>query len=472
MRKFLKSVMSFSLGPLVGAILSFITVPVITHFINPTEYGRTSMFLLAQTTIATVVYLGMDQAFVREYNNLKDNIKKLLFNSMIIPISISIIIGILIAIFSESVSSFLFGTTEEHISVYALSLVIPFMVLENFALLKIRMEEKGLMYSVFTISLKTIILILTVFFLLFYERSFRSVVYASALGEIIIGTILYFVVIRKYSFDKNLFDTQLQKQMLKFGLPLVPAFAVGWVLTSMDKIMLRTMCNYEELGLYSAAFKIVSVLSVLQACFTLYWTPVAYRWYQEKRPVSRFDFVGKVISIFMTTVCLAILLLKDIVTIILGNNFGKAIMIFPFLLLYPVLYTMSEISGLGIGFKRKTIYTLLVTSAAALVNIGLNWYLIPIFQGKGAAMATGISYIVFFWLRTIISRKLWHKFKLNIYIFANVVVFVNCAVHTFLSGYLPYIITATILFIMIIYLMFYFKKNHVISRIKSGEFSQ
>lgn len=469
MRKFLKSIGSFSIGPIVGAILSFITVPIITHFISPTEYGKTSMFLLAQSTISTVIYLGMDQAFVREFNGFKDKIQKLLLNAMIIPVSLSLFVGIILVVFDDHISNFLFGVVNEHIAVYALALAIPFMIFENFSLLKIRMEEKGLLYSFFTIFLKTIILILTILFFLVYENSFRSVVYATALGEIFTGILLYFVVLRKYNFEKELIDKDLQKQMLKFGLPLVPAFAVGWILTSMDKLMLRTMCNYEELGLYSAAFKIVSVLSVLQACFTLYWTPLAYRWYQEKKTVFRFEIVGKVVSILMTTVCMGVLLLKELVALILGYDFRNAIMIFPFLLLYPVLYTLSEITGLGIGFKRKTIYTLLVTSVSAIVNVALNWYLIPIFKGKGAAIATGISYVVFFWLRTIISRRLWYKFRINIYFVTNIIVIFNCAVHTFMQGYVPYLITLFTLLVMAVYLIIYFSKNNLTGRIKSGE---
>ena len=154
MRKFLKSIGSFSIGPIIGAILSFITVPIITHFISPTEYGKTSMFLLAQSTISTVIYLGMDQAFVREFNGFKDKIQKLLLNSMIIPVSLSLFVGIILVVFDDHISNFLFGVVNEHIAVYALALAIPFMIFENFSLLKIRMEEKGLLYSFFTIFLK------------------------------------------------------------------------------------------------------------------------------------------------------------------------------------------------------------------------------------------------------------------------------------------------------------------------------
>ena len=60
MHNVIKKFGAFSLGPMVGAIISFITVPIITHFITPDENGRASMFILAQSTMSTVMYLGMD----------------------------------------------------------------------------------------------------------------------------------------------------------------------------------------------------------------------------------------------------------------------------------------------------------------------------------------------------------------------------------------------------------------------------
>ncbi len=469
MTKFFKSIGSFSLGPIVGAILSFLTVPIITHFISPDEYGKASMFILAQSTVSTVIYLGMDQSFVREFNLMKDNLQKLLVNAMIIPLSLSLIVGLGSIILSDKVSRILFGTYNEKMAVTALALLLPFMVIETFSLLKIRMEERGLLYSMFTIILKAIVLVLTVILFLSYEKSFRSVVYAAAMGEILTGMILYFVVIRKYKFQRTLLDSKLQYRMLKFGLPLVPAFAVGWILTSMDKVMLRTMCTYDELGLYSAAFKIVSVLSVLQACFTLYWTPVAYRWYQEEKPGSQYEFVSKIIAILMTGVCLGVLLFKEVVAIILGSSFRDAINIFPFLLLFPVLYTLSETTGIGIGFKRKTGYNIVVTLIAGASNIALNYMLIPVFNGAGAAIATGLSYIAFFWGRTLISRKLWHKFDLKIYLVVNIVVLANCAVHTFMDGLVPYLVTSFFLIGLVAVVIIYIRKFNLIGRLKNGE---
>lgn len=442
MKQLLKKFSAFSIGPIVGAVLSFITVPLITYFITKDEYGRASMFTTAQNTVAMLVYLGMDQAFVREFHQSKGRVDNLLTNAIAVPMLCVALLDIFVLFNVPWVSRLLFDTPDEHLAVYALALMIPFMIVENFSLLKIRMEEDGLKYSLFTILLKLWTLVFTVLLMFLWEKSFRSVVYAISLATVLNGLCLYMISLRKIHFFRQKLDRPLLKRMLRYGLPLIPTYAIAWALTSMDRIMLRAMCSYDELGLYTGAFKIVSALSVVQSCFTLLWTPVALRWYEEKQPVSRFDLVSKLVSAVMTGLCMAILLCKDIVAVILGPNFAQAIYIFPFLMLYPIMYTMSETTMVGISFTRKTAYNIVVSALAAATNIVLNYLLIPIWQGRGAAIATGVSYIVLFWIRTLISGKLWHRFPLSLYVVYTALVIVNSWLHTFTTGVLPYAVSA------------------------------
>lgn len=437
----IKKFSAFSIGPIGGAVISFVTVPLITYFISPEEYGKSSMFTLAQGTVSILIYLGMDQAFVREFNKARNNINKLMSNAIFIPAIGVILLSSLVVLNAKYVSMVLFDTPNELVAIYLLSVMFPFMVIENFALLKIRMEENGLLYSFFTILLKVLIFIITILLFVFFEKSFRSVIYAMALSEIINGTILYFVSINKMKLSLKYLDRNLINKMLKFGLPLVPASMLGWVLTSMDKIMLRTLCTYSELGLYTAAFKIVSVLSIVQTCFTLFWTPVAYRWYENKIDNSWFKNIFELVAFVMSELCILLLIFKNLVAYIIGSDFEQSIYIFPFLLMYPVMYTISEATCVGIGFKRKTAYNILISGIAGAVNMGLNCVLIPILYGKGAAIATGLSYLVFFWMRTMISRKLWYRFPIRQFIFYSVIIIVNCGIHTFFSGITIYIIS-------------------------------
>lgn len=449
----LKKFGAFSLGPIISAFLGFITVPLITYFITPEEYGKASMFTVAQGMVSMFVYLGMDQAFIREFNNYRDNLAKLLSNAMAIPISISIAFTLIAISFKDAIGMFLYGTTEETLAVYALAVLIPFMVVENFSLLKLRMEERGIQYSLFTVLLKAWILVITVALFITFEKSFRSVVYAMALGEIINSIIVSIIAIKPLNIKKYEYDKILIKRMLTFGIPLIPAMMMSWTLSSMDKIMIRVECGYVELGLYAAAFKIVNVLSLFQSCFTLFWTPVAYRWNEENIDKEHFNIINRVVAIIMAIMCLGLLIVKDVVGLILGDNFLEAINIFPFLLLYPIMYTMSESTAVGIGFSRKTYFSIVVSGVSCIVNLLLNYILIPVWGATGAAIATGTSFMVFFWVRSSISNRIWWKFDMKFYIPLTILLVTNCFVHTFVKSYSPYVISFISILLVLVFNM-------------------
>lgn len=444
MSKFLKKFGGFSLGPIIGAFLGFITVPLVTYFISADEFGRASMFSMAQSTMSILMYMGLDQAYVREFNQARLENKKdeLLVNAMFLPVFMAMLIGVLIFVFPSFVSQILFDNRNEIFISRSLAVMLPFMIFENFGLLKIRMEEKGTLYSFFTILLKLLTLAFTVLLFVAYEKSFRSVIFASVISEILTSCFVIFTSLRKTNLLHSKLDKALIKRMLYFGIPLMPAAIIGWLLTSMDKVMLRTLCNYSELGVYSAAFKIVNVLGIIQSCFTLFWPPVAYRWHEEKKDNKYFSAVNDIVAVVMVIMCMLILLCKDIVAVILGKNFAQSIYIFPFIMLYPIMYTMSETTCLGISFSRKTGYNIIVTAISGTLNVILNYLLIPSLGGKGAAIATGLSYIAFFWGRTLFSRRLWFKFPIKKYAIYMFVIIINCFVHTFCTNWLPYAVSA------------------------------
>ncbi len=179
---------------------------------------------------------------------------------------------------------------------------------------------------------------------------------------------------------------------------------------------MRQWSSFEEIGLYSAAFKIVTVVSIVQSAFCTFWTPTAFRWYEEKVEGEKFMKVSNMLMCFMNFMFVGIVLFRDLIIKLLDASYASSAIIVPFLLLLPIMYTVSESTCLGISFSRKTSYNIIVSLIAAVVNYILNYLLVPKYGALGASIATGIAYTVFFWVRTLISRKLWFKFKLGFYI--------------------------------------------------------
>ena len=77
---------------------------------------------------------------------------------------------------------------------------------------------------------------------------------------------------------------------------------------------------------------------------------------------------------------------------------------------YPLLLVLSETTAIGISLARKTRYSLAVALVAFTVNVGLNLLLIPAYEAAGAAVATIVSFWLFFILRAECACRVWQPF--------------------------------------------------------------
>ena len=100
-----------------------------------------------------------------------------------------------------------------------------------------------------------------------------------------------------------------------------------------------------------------------------------------------------------------ITIFRGIIVLILGEDYRGAIRIIPFLTLMPILSILFEMTGQGIKFTRKTIYFNYASAAAITCNLIGNTLLVPRYRGVGAALATALTYIVYFFIGTYYSKK-------------------------------------------------------------------
>lgn len=438
---------NFGIGPIIGMVISIVTVPVTTRIVSPEEFGKSSLFSLVQAIFNLVVLLGLDQSYVRFYNQKTIDKQNLLYNCLFIPTVFCFFIICLTILLKRHISIFMFGTYEP-IIMTSFMFFFPALLINRFALLSIRMDLRGKTYSFLNVFQHIVNFIVLIFLLFFYEKTFRSIVFAT-ICSIIINAFLSVILSRQFFPIKRIhIDAKLLKELLKFGLPLLPATVFTWIMNSFDKIALRTFSSFEELGLYAAAFKIVSPLNIIQTIFTTTWIPLAYRWYEEKVSNKKFEQISTMMLAFMVIVFSLIIIFKDIIMLLLGSEYRNTSNIFVFLLFSPIMYTVSETTALGIAFSKKTIYQLLISILAAGINIIGNYLLVPVYGAQGAAISTCICYLVFFWSRTLFSRRLWFRFDISKY-FVNIILLLCFAINMLLWN--NNIIQLILFFIVLLY---------------------
>lgn len=430
MNTFVKRLFLFSIGPIGGAVISFITIPLTTYFVTPKEYGKASMFVLMQTLLGTFLYLGIDQAYTREYHEVK-NKRQLFKNALLIPFILGL--GILFFIFfnSKTVSLILFDQESFSLACLLFGTMLLFMVVERFILLSVRMQEKALEYSVFNLLSKMIILICTLLFVLFIRRDFLAVVYATAIGQMA-GDLYLMVRYRDYLLrDGFILDRKLLGRLMKFGLPLAIAASVASLLNSLGRLALRTWSDYSEIGIFTATLKVAAILSVIQSSFTSFWVPTAYRWYSEKKAMKYYKVVSDGVLLGMSFLFCIVLIFKQLIVWLLSPQYHDAIYLLGFLCLQPVMYTLSETTTLGIVFSKKSYLNIWVSLFSIAPSFLLNILLVPGYGAIGAAIATGVAYIVFFWGRSILSNRHWTGFSLNKHFWVIILMFGSALLNAF-----------------------------------------
>jgi len=444
----MKKLLQFCIGPVSGAAISFIMIPLTTHFLLPEELGRASMFYLVQV-IFQVVCLGLDQAYTREFH-VEENKKNLLLNAIWLPFTLSIGIFIFFALNASFLSRILFDYDYYRLAIWLLGVSGITLVLESFILIKIRMEEKALEYSFYIFVIKMSVAVLTLIFIVFIRTDFLAIVYATIIGQLITRLILFFRYRKMFTISGFKIDKQLSRRMFLFGMPLVISFLFSSLLKISSNIALRFFSDFEQLGLFSAGSKVTNLLLVVQTAFALFWTPTAYKWFKENRNIDDYQLISEAVLAFMSIGFVVLLLSRPLIRILISEQFNEAQYFISFLSFYPIMHTLTSTTTLGINFSRKSYLKIFGDAISLLINIMLNILLIPRFGALGAALAVALSYTVYFLVFTFISFSVWKSFSIKKHLLVISLMLFLCFFDTVYPNYAIFAkLGALILFLVI-----------------------
>lgn len=439
--EFLLKLSSFSFGPVIVAIIGFFSVPIITRMVPPHLYGQLSMSTTVVSLAMLLLVLGLDQAYIRNYAGT-DKPDSMWLTAFMPSFIFACIVSSVVFLFRDRISRILFGEYLLYPAII-LSLTILSKLVEHFLYLRVRMQEAGSFYSVLAIIRKSVTVFVTIIWVLIEGPSLSAlmfpVLFASLLNIFVITISPYGPRLKKMSLD-----TALIKPFLAFGLPLVLASAQMWILNSLDKIALRLWTDFTEIGIYTAAFRLVSPMLIIKSSFSMYWAPVRYRWRQEGVSLQRYQKVADAAAILMALIFIILLSLRWLAVLLLGPEYRDAVTIVPLAMVFPLMYTLSETTFIGVGFSGKTYWETVSTAVAAIANVFLNWLFVPHYGAFGAALATAISFIIFFWVRTLISNRLWEGLKIRVELISTIVIISSATFSIALSNWIADLIVTIV----------------------------
>lgn len=404
MDKKFKSIITMFMGTGINMLLGIITVPIITHIVDPSSYGKASLFQTYINVLVAICLIGMDQAYVRFYyvENSIDYKRRISHSTSAIPITIATIVAIIILVWGRIV--FDVNILDRGF----IGLCVLATVFDTFTKLCVRLEQNTKIYSLLLIVHRLVYAAIIIGLITIFKLDELLAILVGTSISIVVSVLLALSYEHSIWFGsrKKIHSRVAQQELIKYSIPFVFSSIVGWAFTAADKIALQHFSTYDQLGYYSAASNIVVLIAVIQTTFSTVWVPMAVQTFEEDNSNKAFFIKSNdMMALVMIFVGASLILIKDIFAIVLGENYQEAKFIFPCLVLYPIMFTLSETTVYGINFYKKTYWHIIITSISCAVNVGLNAYFVPKLGGRGAAISTGLSYIVFFLVRTIVSRR-------------------------------------------------------------------
>jgi len=466
-----KKIASYAVGPIGASILGFITLPIITWFYSVEDVGRVSMLQVFTSFSVLLFCLGLDQAYIREYHSTTN--KSLLLKATLLPgLILSISFLSIIYLYDVTlISKWLYEIPSAYLSIIT---ILCFLValIARFLSLVVRMQERALAFSMSQLLPKLLFLLIILASIWFgFSKDTYNLITANVLSIIFVFFIFLWntrqdwVVSFRYKIEKE----QLHK-LFSFGLPLVIGGLASWGLNVMDKLFLRALSNYSELGIYSVAMSIAAVAAILSGIFNTIWAPMVYKWESENLvDIFKIDNISEVVLAIVYFVIVLSGLFSWVIPYLLPKQYEVIQFLITSCLIGPLFYTLSETTAVGIALTRKTKLSMFASIGAMLINFIVNYILVPKYGAMGATAATAIAFWSFFILRTEFSKLVWRKIPvLKSYICVTVLTFCTVMSMFFLSENLLAFISLWLVLLFIGFFIFLNTIKRLIVQIRTG----
>jgi O-antigen/teichoic acid export membrane protein len=406
-KNFFKDAIIYGMSVAISKLLLFLGIPIFTRIMSVESYGIIGFIGSLIGLIGIVMKIGMNNAVQRYYFDVEENNKnnvissglKILgmFSTLILILSIVIILIFETYFFEKGISF-----------IVLLLAVLYIFFLQYIIFIKdvMRLYFKPWVYFFLEIAPVVIGLLLAFSFVMYFDWKIKGYFLGYALGTFIV---LFFV----WFYHRNLFSlkvkTKYSKELLSFGYPFIFVGLASWIFQSADRWMLLEFTDTKQVGLYSVAYQVSSMLLLIVTTFGIVWSPYSMKILQHKIHKKVYASVG--IIWYLVLAYLGIILslfFNDIIKFMLDIRYVESISIGIVLIATIISIGTVQITVAGISIAKKTTVLPWITAIVAIVNIILNYFLIPEFHAFGASIATLISNILLTGIYFYFSQKFYY----------------------------------------------------------------
>ncbi len=191
---------------------------------------------------------------------------------------------------------------------------------------------------------------------------------------------------------------------LAFGFPLFVHTGAAILLQYVDRFMLERMSSMHQLGLYTLAGQLGTAMLILTTATNQAYLPFLYRHF-DNRPLLIMRGQRYVAGFFAAAGAAGILIAPFFIHQFVDARYLDSQLPAQLLIAGGIFHGFYYLMVGRLMVVRRTTTIAIASVVAMVLNVGLNYYLIPRFHAEGAAWATLASELVLFGLVWASSRR-------------------------------------------------------------------
>jgi len=406
LKRLSKMVVGYGAIQWAGPLLSFLLFPIITRILDVSDYGTADVILALAAGMAMLATFAQPNALSTHFND-QPNInwkRQVVGGSLLISLTISVLLGASLVVVAPTLAQVYLKKPEYTwlLQVIGASLVCgacaSVVTATAQAQLRVRWGMALSLTTVLTTVAGNVLLVLVL------RLGGPGLVLTSVLTACSVSVVGLILVRKQIAWP----NPAIIRILFISGLTILPAFISSWALQLADRFFLLHYLSGDVLtsmGYYATANRIASLLGVAMAPLYAAWTPLALAMQHEAAAKQRHADMSRYLIAIVLVAALGLGLFSTEILLVLARpTYLPAAPYVGFLAYVQVFSAFGTVLATGaLAAKQLTSWSGAVI-IGAIVNLFLNYLLIPIYGVWGATISTVVSYgvpqvFLYFWLR-------------------------------------------------------------------------
>ncbi len=469
---YVRKTVDYAVGDLFNKILLILFLPIFTHFLVPEEFAIYINLMIFFSVASMIYLLGIQQAIFSYFYNKKTNQYQFaLISSVYILLTIvGLLFSTFIIIFRSELAQFsIRSNTHQHLFIY-LAVILFFNTIYGITLSFLHIMEKSRSYALLSALQNVIVLILIAVFALKKQFTVDHYFIFLSIATVISAVVASIVILKILSkLNKNsqnllIFDPELIKNLLKFGVVIIPGTISMLILRASDRYMLTYLSpnNLHDVGIYSVGYRMGMIMQFLVALTSLVYYPYAMKIANRKTAKESYNRIYNYYIMFGTILgSLIIIFSQELFKIFIDAQYIASINIVFIGVISTFLLGVFNIINISFYVKKHAGNISLAVILGAILNIILNFILIPSYGIYGAGIASVLAYLFIVIFNFTIAKRL-HDIQYNIMfiLIAIMVLSISAKINSYLPlSWIVFAVKIMITIVIAALIIYYYRKN-------------